>query len=108
MTIPWHKRNNDPHEQYQKALKMREMRTTRRYAKMMGAPITELIDRDIVYLRDKGICGICKEAVSKDDYDMDHKIPLSRGGSHTYENVHTTHSKCNRSKSNKTLEELNL
>ena len=50
-----------------------------------------------------GYCGICKEKVEK-NYHIDHIIPLSKGGSHSQENLQITHPSCNFRKSNKILE----
>ena len=55
----------------------------------------EVVDPLVVYNRDKGICGICHKIVSIDDYHIDHIIPLSKGGEHSYNNVQLAHSKCN-------------
>ncbi len=58
----------------------------------------EVIDRLQVYERDQGICGICKESVSRSDFTIDHIIPLSKDGIHAYSNVQTAHSLCNSKK----------
>lgn len=56
-----------------------------------------------LYLRDKGICGICNLAVKEGstEQSIDHIIPLSRGGTHTWDNVQLAHINCNKSKGNK-------
>lgn len=46
------------------------------------------------------ICGICKKLVDG-PYDIDHIVPLSRGGAHTQANLQLTHPFCNRSKGNR-------
>ncbi len=48
-----------------------------------------------------GICGICSLPADFKDYELDHIIPLSRGGSDTYDNVQVAHPRCNRQKGNK-------
>jgi 5-methylcytosine-specific restriction endonuclease McrA len=53
------------------------------------------IDYRVVYERDQGLCQICLEPIPFDDMTLDHIIPLSRGGEHTYENVQTAHLSCN-------------
>lgn len=67
----------------------------------------ERIDVDDIYKRDNYICGICGEEVDVNLYypnplspTLDHIIPLSKGGSHTKENVTIAHLKCNVSKNN--------
>lgn len=47
-----------------------------------------------------GVCGICRQEL-RAPIDIDHIIPLSKGGTHTYNNLQATHSGCNRRKSNK-------
>lgn len=50
-----------------------------------------------VYARDKGRCGICGITVYG-DFHIDHVIPLSKGGEHSYANVQVAHPKCNQEK----------
>lgn len=52
--------------------------------------------------RDGWICGICGGAIEPAlrypeplSKSLDHALPLSRGGSHTYDNVRITHLVCN-------------
>lgn len=103
MTIPWDKRNNDPYEQWARA----KARANQHRAKVACAEIIEEVHAEKVFLRDKGICGICKEPLDPSNYTLDHIIPLSRGGNHTYNNIHVAHGICNSRKQNLTLEEYN-
>lgn len=55
--------------------------------------------------RDKGICKICGGFVDQSVYSnhdnypsIDHIIPVSKGGTHTWDNVQLAHRKCNREK----------
>ena len=48
-----------------------------------------------VYERDHGICGICGKPVGKDDYTIDHIIPLSSGGTNEISNYRVAHRECN-------------
>lgn len=66
-----------------------------RYARKKNAPRIERINRKIVYQRDKGICSLCQTKVIWEDASLDHIIPLSKGGSHTYDNIALTHLLCN-------------
>jgi len=61
----------------------------------------EDVDRQVVFDRDKGICGICKLPVDRGDFHVDHVLPLTKGGKHSYTNVQLAHSKCNLLKSDK-------
>lgn len=59
---------------------------------------TEKVSPDVVYKRDGYICGLCGEPVAKSDASLDHIIPISRGGEHSYRNVQTAHRRCNSKK----------
>lgn len=60
-------------------------------------------DVDIVYLfeRDRGICGICRLEVDWDMASIDHVIPVSKGGEHSYANTQLAHRRCNSGKKDK-------
>lgn len=63
--------------------------------------------------RDKSICKLCGDKIDKNAYEMqgdtfiakgtypsiDHIIPVSKGGTHTWDNVQLAHCKCNSIKS---------
>ncbi|QDM56277.1 HNH endonuclease [Gordonia phage SweatNTears] len=58
-----------------------------------------------VFIRDGWICQLCADPVDPDDKhpskwspSLDHIIPLSRGGTHTWDNVQLAHLGCNSSK----------
>lgn len=62
----------------------------------------EPIDRMSVFVRDGWKCGICGDRIDKntawpnpDSPSIDHVIPVSRGGPHTYRNVQAAHLGCN-------------
>lgn len=42
-------------------------------------------------------CYLCRQQIGA-DFEIDHIIPLSRGGTHTEENLALTHSRCNNRK----------
>jgi 5-methylcytosine-specific restriction endonuclease McrA len=63
----------------------------------------EIIDRNKVFVRDCGTCWICGNLV-QDKWELDHKIPLSKGGTHTYDNVGVAHRSCNARKATKILD----
>jgi 5-methylcytosine-specific restriction endonuclease McrA len=67
----------------------------KRLATIKHAPITEDIDILIVAERDHWKCHICLKIVTKKNWSIDHLIPLSKGGNHTYENVALAHRSCN-------------
>lgn len=59
------------------------------------------ITMDKVYLRDKGICGICKSICARKEASLDHIIALSNKGPHTWNNIQLAHFNCNAQKGNR-------
>lgn len=81
----------DPRERF---LARRKASVIRREFAMRGTqavPISLLA----VAERDGWRCGICRKQVRRANWSLDHVVPLSRGGSHTYENVVVAHRLCN-------------
>lgn len=78
----------------------------------------EKIDRDTLFDRDNGICGICDLEIDKNlnwpdpgFFSIDHVIPVIKGGSHTYDNVQAAHLYCNMVKGSRTevpMEDVNV
>lgn len=78
----------------------RRSASTRRARKK--AVFVELVDPRVVFERAKGVCGICRKRVDMNSrWEVDHVIPVSKGGTHSYDNVQLAHRKCNREKSAK-------
>lgn len=76
----------------------------RRKARKLGNGPVQKIDRSFVFTRDGGVCQLCSLPIeNRQEFQLDHIVPLSRGGAHTYDNVQATHRKCNMVKSNKLL-----
>jgi 5-methylcytosine-specific restriction endonuclease McrA len=69
----------------------------------------ENVTLPVLFKRDKGVCHICKGKCDYSDYQIidghfcsggnypsrDHVIPLSKGGTHTWDNIKLAHFKCN-------------
>jgi len=55
----------------------------------------EAVDRQVVFARDAGLCGICQQGVEPANWHLDHIQPLSKGGQHSYDNVQVSHPVCN-------------
>lgn len=78
-------------------------RTVLRRVRKYGA-YAEPVNRSIVYSRDGYLCYICGRKVVRcsgyrpDMATMDHIVPLSKGGVHTYGNVRTCCASCNTKK----------
>lgn len=56
----------------------------------------EKVDRARIIERDGCRCHICGKKVPRHRVELDHLIPLSKGGPHTYENLAVAHPVCNR------------
>lgn len=84
-------------------LKINEQKR-RRHAKIIGTK-TEPVSYEKI-LEVYGMwCHICQEEIeSKTDLHMDHVIPLSKGGTHTYTNIKPSHALCNMQKTDQILE----
>lgn len=102
----WQKANPEKkreiYRRYRKANpeKMRELKHRRRAHKHNADGIHTAEDIQAQYDRQKGKCFWCKAKV-KDDYHVDHVIPLSRGGRDSRENLVISCPHCNISKHNK-------
>lgn len=82
-------------------------------------PQEQMIDKDItleaLYRRDSGVCYLCGEKCDWNDRDLfsvrdkyptiDHIIPVSRGGLHSWDNIRLAHFKCNLDKSDEIIPE---
>lgn len=61
-----------------------------------------------IWLRDNGTCQYSGKKLQKEDANIDHPIPKSRGGSNTWENMVLCHKDINSRKGSKTPEEAGL
>lgn len=71
----------------------------------------EKVDRAAVFDRDGWVCHICNDPISKDEawpspgsVSLDHVIPISKGGEHSYANCKAAHWGCNASKGDSVAE----
>lgn len=64
-------------------------------AQQLGILFDQNITLVEVFRRDRGICCLCDRWVQPSKASMDHKEPISWGGTHTWDNVQLTHIKCN-------------
>lgn len=53
-----------------------------------------------IYLRDMGICQLCKLFVEFNEMSLDHKFPRSKGGRKDEDNLQVAHKFCNVIKGN--------
>lgn len=85
------------------------LRTADRLRKMrMSENGMEQVCPTTVFERDLWTCYLCNQPVNRnavpwadDEPTMDHVVPLSKGGPHTYENVRCACRACNRAKGDK-------
>ena len=61
----------------------------------------ERVYTSVVYRRDSGTCHICGKHVPLPVASLDHLVPLSHGGEHSYANVRLSHRRCNFSRGNR-------
>ena len=59
------------------------------------AATAEPVDYKRIIARDAGRCYLCGALVDQGDLHIDHVIPLSKGGVHSYDNLRVTCSTCN-------------
>lgn len=93
-------------EPWERKIKIRDITHIRRAKKLKVK--YENIKVEEIFKKDNWICKICGEPVDKYlgypnsmSATLDHIIPLSKGGTHTYNNVQLAHLICNIKKSNK-------
>jgi 5-methylcytosine-specific restriction endonuclease McrA len=83
------------------------IKTQKRRAATRGVHV-EHVDRDVVGDRDGWRCGICRRKVNRSlayphprSPSLDHIIPISQHGPHTYANCRIAHLNCNEARSNR-------
>jgi 5-methylcytosine-specific restriction endonuclease McrA len=66
------------------------------------------VSKLVVFERDEWHCQICRSEVDPalafphpQSASLDHKVPITKGGSHTYANVQLAHLACNQAKGNR-------
>lgn len=99
---------NETRQQWLKAnsLKVRQIKKAYK-VRRQGWEIGE-VDYVEILMRDGLVCHICGFDVEPTDIHFDHVIPLSKGGAHSMDNIHISHSRCNMKKHNKLMSELSM
>ena len=85
-----------------------------KYRKLRGSPIkfsqlqSRLVKSWLLKLTKlkEVICAYCEEPVAKEDWSIDHFLPLSRGGKNNIRNMVMSCYKCNKAKGDMTGEEF--
>jgi hypothetical protein len=114
----WYAANSERAREYQREYakahqEQQNARNGARRAIKMNAPVAVTAE-DLAAIRaaqtdKKGrlICWRCHKPI-KDSPDLDHFIPLAKGGSHTPGNLHYMHARCNRTKHAKHPHDLGM
>ena len=99
------RKDRNPGYKHNKNKRFRRERDYISRAKKYGCKYEHGITIKAVFKRDNGICNICGEPCDINDKtygdfgpyypSVDHVIPLSKGGSHTWDNVQLAHMICN-------------
>lgn len=63
-----------------------------------AAAFVETVNHEAVFIRDGGVCQICDKFIGVAPWHIDHRIPLSKGGKHSYANCQLSHAICNQHK----------
>lgn len=95
-------RNNERNRDPIKVRKIQRDAQARRRARKRAAFVDD-VRSDVVLDQHEGICGICLVPVDPNDFHVDHRVPLAKGGEHSYSNTQPAHPKCNLMKSDKLL-----
>lgn len=75
-----------------------------RRARLRGGAVEKVSVLELIK-RDGGTCQICgKEGDGGGKWSIDHIIPISKGGEHTYANTRLAHMKCNAGRSNRMID----
>jgi len=98
-TAKWRKNNRE--KQYINGVKWRQRNPEKvkayciEYQARKRKVAVEHVDYKIVFERDGGCCHLCGKKLKSDAWHLDHLIPLSKGGEHSYRNVAVTCPRCN-------------
>ena len=90
----------------------KSVKLAKRSAQIKAVAVIEKVNPYAVFNRDKWRCNMCQCKVQKVDItaanaaELDHIVPLSKGGVHTYSNVQTLCRQCNRDKRDKLVGQL--
>lgn len=87
---------------YQRNTEKRLEDSSRRKALKLSLTVGE-VNYQVIVKRDNRTCHICGEKIPRDQLHFDHIIPLSKGGSHSQDNIACAHKKCNLSKGSKII-----
>ena len=84
---------------------MYRKQTQKRYA-LRKAAFVEDVNPLELFQEQNGVCYLCLKKFEFTEMELDHVMPISKGGKHEKSNCKMACAHCNRSKGPKTLEEL--
>ena len=106
----WREANPDKVRELSRAWREKNPELTRWYSKQKKmrrrAVAVEHVESLVVLELADGVCGICGKDVDPLDYHVDHIVPITRGGEHSYANTQPAHPACNQRKHSKLQEEM--
>lgn len=83
-------------------------RVSARRALRRGVERAEPVSLAVLVGRDNNRCGICGKVVPVAERSIDHILPISKGGVHSYSNTRLTHLRCNFRRQNRGAAQLRL
>lgn len=63
-------------------------------------------EKKTIYAKANGKCAICGKPVKYKEMTVDHRVPLTKGGTNDLENLQLAHLSCNRAKADMLSDEL--
>ncbi len=72
-------------------------------ARRAQAPVVGDVSRAAIFARDHGRCYLCGQSVERDNFHLDHLVPLAKGGEHAAFNLMVAHPRCNWKKHTKRI-----
>jgi len=64
--------------------------------------------RENVFIRDEGKCQYCSKQLTRQNFTLDHIIPVSQGGKKVWQNIVTCCKSCNQRKGNKSVKQAGM
>lgn len=89
-----------------KILKRKDILKRMRRTQVYGSPKVVPVSRDEIIARDGNHCYLCGRHLRRSEINLDHVVPLSRGGTHTPDNLRVCCVQCNVRKGSRLLEEI--
>lgn len=104
----WRKANPDYFTEWNAANpdKVRD-KSVRRRAQLRGQ-FLESVYLSVLIERDKRTCGICGKRIASGQESVDHILPVSKGGAHSYANTRLAHRLCNVRRNNRGTAQLRM